>query len=131
MIVLNQVSGFVAGWVYLKYYYVEFDAEGEELKGNNKIEADMLWSLLQWLSCLFWVSSCVAFISLIDWEYLGTFITTMTGPQYCIHRFRVATTEIGLLSPFFYHEGNDEVKEFLQKLIDENWDDWMKDRLNG
>ena len=44
LIVLNKVSCFVAVRVYLKYYNGSYDAEGEDLRGNNEIESERLWA---------------------------------------------------------------------------------------
>jgi len=130
LILINQASCFVAGWVYLKEYDSGYDGKGEELGGDNpkKINAETLWAGLQGLSCLFWVS-CVAFIGLIDRKYLHTFFSRTTGPQYAIKQYNIYTTDLQRVAVFDqhpkYYEG---VKDAMQELIDDNWEDWMKDR---
>ena len=131
LIVHNQVGCFVAGWVYLKYYDGGYEAApgGDgDVGGNRKLGAETLWAGLLGLFGLFLVSG-LAFVGLMDRKYLGTFITTMTAKQSTTVKFRSAKNNqqrINVLKnhPTYYKE----VVVELQELIDDNWDDWMKDR---
>ena len=117
LIVQNQASTFVASWLYLKYYT---DA--------NKIEASMLWEVLFTLLGLF-LASVSAFVLLMDRRYLGTFVTTTTGPQFAAGRFKVATTDEQRIAVLKYHPlyyASIEVE--LKALLAENWEEWMANR---
>jgi len=122
LVVQNQLVCFVAGWIYLKYY------DGEEVGGNTKIKAGILWTGLYAPFSLFLVS-CLAFIRLMDRKYLHTFFGLMTGPQYAVAQYKGYTMDIQRVAAFdqhpTYYEG---VKDAMQELIDDNWEDWMKDR---
>ena len=124
--VQNQAMCFVAGWVYLKYYNGAADAtEGDE---DSKLTAEMLWTVLLCLFSMFLVS-VLAFISLMDRKYLHTFFSWTTGPQYAVEQYKGYTTNLQRVTAFDQHPSYYEgVKDAMQELIDENWDDWMVDR---
>ena len=72
LVVQNQVSCFVAGWLYLKDYGDAYEDESDEVGGNRNINAEMLWAGLLGLLGLFLVSS-LAFIGLMVRKFLLTF----------------------------------------------------------
>ena len=118
LVVQNQVSCLVSGWVFLKYY-------GER---DDMLEAETLWAGLQLLLGMFLVSA-VAFVGLLDRKYLHTFFSWTTGPHYNTIRFRLATTDEQRLQRFSTHPAYcKEIKDDLQELIDDNWEDWMADK---
>jgi len=126
LFMLNQASCFFAAMIYLKCYD---GGEGDEVGGNRKINAEVLWAGLLGLLGLFLVSS-LAFIGLMDRKYLHTFFSRTTGPQYAVKQYKeVYTTGIQRVAAFDqhpkYYEG---VKDAMQELIDEKWEDWMADR---
>jgi hypothetical protein len=117
LVVQNQASAFVAGWVYLKYY-----------DGGGTIEADKLWMALFSLLGLFLVS-VLAFVLLMDRRYLGTFVSTTTGPQFAADKFHAATTDEQRLTTFKYHHYYyAAIEDELKALLAENWEDWMANR---
>ena len=122
------MSCFVAGWVYLKYYDGSYDAEGDELGGNRKLEGNLLWAGLLGLLGIFMLS-VLALVGLMDKKNLHTFFSTTTGPQYATVKFKTATTNEQRIERFSTHPVYyEEFKSELQELIDENWEDWMSDR---
>ena len=128
LIVLNQMGCFVAAVLYLKYYDGSYDADGNEVGGNNKVEDEMLWTLLACLCGLFLSSSSI-FFALIDKKYLGTFFTTMIARQYTIELYASYTTDLQRVEAFDQHPTYYEGAEVeLRAFIDENWEDWMADR---
>jgi len=128
LVVQNQAMCFVAAKLYLKYYDGAFDMEGEVLGGNRKLEAEMLWAGLLGLLGIFLVSS-LSFVGLMDRKYLHTFFGLTTGPQYSEIRFRTAKTDEQRIETFGRHPSYyTNVAGELQELIDENWEDWMRDR---
>ena len=123
------MSCFVAVVLYLKYYDGSYDeAEGVEIEGTNKIYEEMLWIMFACLCGLFLTSS-LAFVWLIDRKYLDSFFSTATGPQFAVVKYNTATTDFQRMNVLkYYPTYYDELKVQVQELIDENWEDWMKDR---
>jgi len=121
LVVQNQVSCFVAGLVYVKY----FDGD---VAGIKKLKDEALFGWLLGLLCLF-LFSCFAFVGWMDRKYLWTFYSMMTGPQYCVYKHKIATTDLQRVDTFSCHPTYyDGVKDTMQELIDENWDNWMTNR---
>jgi hypothetical protein len=117
LVVQNHAMTFVAAHLYFKLY-----------EGDNKIPAPPLWSLLFSLLGLFLVSVLV-FVGLMDRRYLGTFVTTTTGPQSAVNKFKVATTDEQRLNTFKYHHYYYAgIEDELKALLAENWEDWMANK---
>jgi hypothetical protein len=117
VVVQNQASAFVAAQIYLKLY-----------SGPNGIESSQLWTMLFALLGSFLVS-VLAFVLLMDRKYLGTFLTTATGPQSTADKFHLATTDEQRVSIMKYHPyyyAGVEVE--LKALIADNWEEWMLNR---
>jgi hypothetical protein len=107
----------VAAKLYLDYH-----------NGDEKIEEEALWSTLFALLAMF-VISVTAFFTLIDRNYLHTFTTTMTAPQYCVSFFREATTDeqridVFTQHPTYYSSIENEVVAF----VGDNWNTWQAER---
>ena len=121
LMMLNQVSCFVAGWVYLGWY----DGGGVD---SRKINGGGLWTGLLVLLCLF-VLSCLCFVGLINRKCLRSFFSLTTGPQYSTVKFKAAMSDEQRIERFSTHPVYyEEVKGELQELIDEKWEEWMVDR---
>jgi hypothetical protein len=114
LVVQNQVVTFVAAWVYLSYY-----------TGENKFDVSQLWTTLLVLLGLF-LASILVFILLMDRKYLGTFVSTATGPQSTADKFRSATTDEQRISVLQYHPSYyAAIEGELKALLAENWAEWM------
>ena len=128
LIVQNQAMCLVAGWIYLMYYDGANEGDDDEVGGNGKLEAETLWAGLLGLLGLFLVS-VLAFISLMDSNYLHTFFSWTTGPQYAVMQYQGCTTDLQRVAAFDQHPSYYAgVRDAMHELIDENWDVWMKDR---
>jgi hypothetical protein len=105
---------FLAAHLYLKHY-----------EGESKISASELWRMLFALLGLF-LASVLVFVVLMDRRYLKTFVTTATGPQSTVDKFKSSTTDEQRLNTFKYHDVYyAAIEEELKALLAENWDDWM------
>jgi hypothetical protein len=100
----------------------------EEYTGEEKIEAETLWSALLALLAVF-VVSATSFFALMDRTYIHTFTTTMTAPQYCVQFFKAATTDRQRISVFMDHRTYySSIDGELQAFIATNWGKWQAER---
>ena len=128
LVMQNQAMCFVAAKLYLEYFDGAYETEGEDVRGDRTLEAETLWAGLLGLLGLFLVSSS-SFVYVMDRKYLHTFFTTMTGKVFLEFRHNNSKTDFEKIKSFNnYPTFYENVKEDLQLLLDENWEDWMTDR---
>jgi len=120
MVVQNQVGCFVAARLYLEYYNGTDDA---------KIDGETLFGGLGGVCGLFIVSA-LAFISLMDRNYLWTFFCKTTGIHYSKELLEGCYTEDEqLMTLVAQHPSySKDVKDDLKAFVDDNWDEWMDNR---
>ena len=118
LILQNQIGCFVIAKIYERFYV---DIE-------TKLPMEVLWTSLIGLSSAFLIST-LAFVGLIDRDYLHTFFTTTTAKQSTSDKFYAARNDKQRLHVFkYYPDYYAGVSEELKDLLHDNWREWMRDR---
>ena len=106
------------------YLYIEADLP----EGTIKLFATFVWCSVCIPSLMF--NLCFAlFLLNIRREYIKTFFTTMTGPEFCCLNFKLAKTEEDKFEVFDNHPSYfGAIKDELKMWLATNWGRWNKDK---
>ena len=95
---------------------------------DTAISSTLVWSCIVTLLIVF-NSACVCFLLKIKREYVKTFFTTMTGPEFACLTFKLAITEEEKFSIFDQHPIYFvAIKDELKTWLNENWKRWNEEK---